>query len=160
MCIHNKGQSTAIQIPNHLIHCYRGNETQPWTPNTLQLLIELIRKIEDANPTSMDIRTLSVNIFHRLRIDGIERATKIKETDFITPYRPNGLMVPKYETLLQLISDTPGPIEFERFLSPQELCQLHRLVSLSVEPYERGDESRVCPLNLMSDEGNWRNQNK
>lgn len=156
----HKENSITIQIPNNLIHCYRGNETLPWTPNSLQLLIELIRKIEDANPTSMDIRTLSVNILHRLRIDGIQRAIKIKESDFITPYRPYGIMVPKFEVLLQLISDTPGPIEFEQFLTPSELCQLHRLVSLSVEPYERGDESSVCPLNLMSDEGNWRNRNK
>lgn len=109
----------------------------------------------------MDIRTLSVNIFHRLRIDGIQRATKsIKESDLITPFRAAGKMVPKFEVLLQLISDTPGPIEFEQFLTPSELCQLHRLVSLSIEPAERGDESQVCPLNLMSDEGNWRNQNK
>lgn len=109
----------------------------------------------------MDIRTLSVNIFHRLRIDGIQRATKsIKESDLITPFRPAGIQVPKFEVLLQLISDTPGSIDFEQFLTPSEICQLHRLVSSSVEPMERGDESRVCPLNLLSDEGNWKNKNK
>lgn len=132
------------------MQCYRGNETQPWVGNTLQLLIELVRKIEDANPTSLDIRQLSVNIMHRLRIDGIERAPSIQETEFVTPYRPNGIMSPKYRLLLQLISDTPGSVNFSEYLTTAELCQLHRMVSASVEPYERGDEARTCPLTMMS----------
>lgn len=87
---------------------------------------------------------------HRLRIDGIERAPSIQETEFVTPYRPNGIMSPKYRLLLQLISDTPGSVNFSEYLTTAELCQLHRMVSASVEPYERGDESRTCPLTIMS----------
>lgn len=58
-------QTSANRISQHFTHCYRGNETEPWTPHTLQHLIELVRKIEDAYPTSMDIRLISVNILHR-----------------------------------------------------------------------------------------------
>lgn len=54
----------SVNIPDHLIHCYRGNETQPWIGNSMRLLIELIKKIEEQNPTSVDIRILSANIFH------------------------------------------------------------------------------------------------
>lgn len=154
---------TSSQIHTHLIHCYRGNETEPWIGNTLQLLIELIRKVEDVNPTSLDIRLLSVNILHRMRVDGIEKAASIPETDLVTPYRANGIMEPKYRLLLQLISNTPGHVAFENILTPRELCQLHRMVSSSVEPYERGDETRTCPLTLASPERlptNWIKRNK
>lgn len=154
-----------IQIPQHLIHCYRGNATQPWIANSFQVFLELLRKIEDANPTSnsMDIRRLSVNIFHQLRLDGIERAPSIQEREFVTPFRANGKMTPKFELLLELISNVAGPIEFQRILTPEEICVLHRFVSSSVEPFERGDESRVCPLTLMSDErvrSHWIHTNK
>lgn len=152
-----------IQIPQHLLHCYRGNATQPRIANSFQIFLELIRKIEDANPTSIDIRRFSVNLFHQLRLDGIERAPSILEQEFVTPFRANGKMTPKFELLLELISNVPGPIEFQRFLTPDEVCILHRIVSSSVEPFERGDESRVCPLNLMSDdrvESPWIHINK
>lgn len=56
---------TVAQIHPNLIQCYRGNETVQWIGNTKQLLIELLRKVEDANPTSLDIRTLSVHLIHR-----------------------------------------------------------------------------------------------
>lgn len=111
-----------------------------------------MRKIEDINPTSIDIRRFSVNLFHQLRLDGIERAPSIQEQEFVTPFRANGKMTPKFELLLELVSNVAGPIDFQQALTPDEICILHRIVSLSVEPYERGDESRVCPLNLMSGE--------
>lgn len=149
-----------MQIPSNLLHCYRGNETEPWIGNTFQLFLELIRKIEDENPTSLDIRTFAVNLMHRMRLDGIVRAPGIRETDFITPYRASGIQMPKYQVLLELISDTPGPIEFENYLTPTEMCQLHRLISSSIEPYVRGDESRVCPLNITSISQSWMNQNR
>lgn len=122
-----------------------------------------MRKIEDANPTSIDIRRLSVNLFHQLRLDGIERAPSIQEQEFVTPFRANGKMTPKFELLLELISNVAGPIDLQRVLTPNEICALHRILSSSVEPFERGDESRVCPLNLSSDgrvESPWININK
>jgi hypothetical protein len=54
----------AVNIPRNLVDCYRGNETLAWSPNTLQVFLELIRKLEDAYPTSMDMRRLSTQIFH------------------------------------------------------------------------------------------------
>ncbi|XP_059616552.1 uncharacterized protein LOC132261668 [Phlebotomus argentipes] len=137
-------------IPDYLLACYRGNETQPWLPNSLPLLIELVRKIEDARPTSLDARTLSVQIFHQLRFDGIEKAPGVRETDFITPFGVTGIMAPKMRILRQLISPPPGESEIRQILSQFDLCALHRLISSSVEPFERGDESRTCPLNLAT----------
>lgn len=141
-------------IHDHLLHCYRGNETLSHYPNTLQIFIELIRKIEDASPMAHDVRTLSAIILHRLRIDGIEKAPGIRETDLITPYRAKGLMSPKFQLLLQMVSNAASNIELDKVLSSAEICQLHRVISLSVEPYERGDESTVCPITMMT-ESHW-----
>lgn len=125
--------------------------------------MELLRKVEDANPTSIDIRRFSVNLFHQLRLDGIERAPSVQEQEFVTPFRANGKMTPKFELLLELISNVAGPIDLQQVLTSDEVCVLHRMLSSSVEPFERGDESRVCPLNLQSDdrvESPWININK
>lgn len=109
-----------------------------------QVFLELVRKIEDAFPTSMDIRTLSASLFHRLRFDGVQKAVGISETPFVTPYRNNGVMAPKLELLKRLISIN-GNVSFEEILTQTEVCILHKLLSNSVEPFERGDETRTCP---------------
>lgn len=147
MCAHGQ------RIPEHLVHCYRSNATASnHLPYSLHLFIELLRKIEDANPTSLDIRMHSVNLVHRLRLDGIERAAGIRETEHVTPFRANGIQTSKYQLLLQLISDSASGLTFEQWLSAAELCQLHRMLSATVEPWERGDEWRTCPLALHSPE--------
>lgn len=114
------------------------------------MFIELIRKIEDAYPTAQDIRSLSALILHRLRIDGIEKAPGIQESELITPYRAKGIMNPKFQLLLQLVSDVPSNMQLEAALNPSEICQLHRMISASVDPWERGDETTVCPITLMT----------
>jgi hypothetical protein len=85
-------------------------------------------------------------------MDGIQHAPGIFETEYVTPYHANGIMMPKFELLLHLVSNSPGTIDFEEALTFRELCLLHRIVSASVEPFERGDESTTCPLTLMSDQ--------
>lgn len=98
-------------------------------------------------PTSLDIRTLSASLFHRLRFDGVQKAVGVTETEFVTPYRNNGIMAPRLELMKRLIS-VRGSVAFEEILSETELCDLHKLISYSVEPFERGDETRTCPTHL------------
>uniref|UniRef100_A0A4Y0BQA5 Uncharacterized protein n=1 Tax=Anopheles funestus TaxID=62324 RepID=A0A4Y0BQA5_ANOFN len=151
-------------IPEELIHCYRGNGTLPGPPHTLPFLLELIRKIERHNPTTLDIRMLSAELIHRLRVDGIEKVPGVAETEWVTPHSPRGIMVPKYALQRQLVSNVPGRIDFEAFLTPFEICNLHRMLSSSVEPFQRDDERITCPITLMSNDGNaqapWITQNK
>ncbi|XP_058462274.1 uncharacterized protein LOC131437126 [Malaya genurostris] len=153
----------AYNIPQELIHCYRGNYTLPSVGYSQQLLLELVRKIETRNPTTLDMRMLSVDLMHRLRVDGIEKAPGLQETEFVTPYSTRGIMVPKYTLLLQLVSDIPGSMELEQFLSPWEICSLHRMLSSTVEPYQRGDERTTCPGTLAdarNPQAPWIVQNK
>lgn len=109
--------------------------------------------------------TFSCRLTHfRLRVDGIEKVPGVAETEWVTPYSPRGIMVPKYALLRQLVSNVPGRIDFDAFLTPFEICNLHRMLSSSVEPYQRDDERVTCPLTLMSSDGNaqapWITQNK
>ncbi|XP_058055022.1 uncharacterized protein LOC131206477 [Anopheles bellator] len=156
--------TASYNIPDELVRCYRGNATLPGPPHTVQLLLELVRKIERHNPTTLDMRLLSAELIHRLRIDGIENVPGVAETQWITPYSPRGLMVPKYTLLRQLVSQVPGTIEFDAFLTSTEICHLHRMLSSAVEPFQRDDERITCPQTLMSADGNpqapWVTQNK
>lgn len=143
----------SIRIYDNLIHCYRGNDTQPWVGASMRLLIELIEKIEQQIPTNIDIRHLVTNIFHELRLDGIERTPGVLESDFVTPYRATGIQVYKFDLLRNLISHTSQKLNFENYLTKTEICYLHKLISASVEPYIRGDEVRACPVTRQSGNG-------
>lgn len=143
----------SIRIHDNLIHCYRGNETQPWVGASMRLLIELVEKIEQQLPTSIDIRHLVTNIFHELRLDGIERTPGVLESDIVTPYRATGSQVHKFDLLKNLISHTSHKLNFEDFLTKTEICYLHKLISAGVEPYFRGDEIRTCPVTRRTGNG-------
>lgn len=95
------------------------------------------------------MRTLSATILHRLRIDGIEKAPNIRETDIVTPYGAKGIMLPKFQLLLRMVSNSASTIDLEKALDESEICMLHRLISISVDPYERGDEQWTCPIASM-----------
>lgn len=128
------------------MQCYRGNETQPHYPNTLQLLIELIRKIEDANPILGDIRTLSALLLHQLRIDGIERLPGAHESNYVTPFGASGIQTAKFQVILRMVSNVATNLDIFRVLNQAEVCQLHRMISSTVEPWSRGDEHKICSI--------------
>lgn len=132
-----------------LIQCYRGNHTEPLFPQTLQVLVELIRKIENTHPTALDLRLLSTLLIHRLRIDGIQRAPGVRETSDVTPYGAKGLMNSKFQLILSMVPNISSNVDLKKALTDTEICQLHRILSTSVDPLERGDENRVCPPQLI-----------
>lgn len=110
------------------------------------MLIELIRKIEDSLQNTADIRMISTAILHTLRIDGIEREPNSHETKLVTPYGVHGIMSPKFNLLLTLISNETINFNFNLILNKNEMCHLHRIISSTVQPWERGDEQFICPL--------------
>lgn len=138
--------SDGVPIYDSLIGCYRGNATQPLYPNSLPLLIELIRKVEYATVHTMNARVLSTIFLHTLRIDGIEREPSVHESELVTPYGADGIMIPKFLLLLKIISNVTNTFDIRSTLSESEMCQLHRMFSATVDPWERGDESALCPL--------------
>lgn len=119
---------------------------QPQFPNSLPLLIELIRKVEDASANTMSVRVLSTMLLHTLRIDGIEREPTVRESDLVTPYAADGIMAPKFLLLLKMVSNASIPMDIRSALTESEMCQLHRMISATVDPWERGDESVLCSI--------------
>ncbi|XP_037915638.1 uncharacterized protein LOC119654365 [Hermetia illucens] len=144
------GPSSSLKIYEHLTDCYRRNNTEPWAPSSLHILLELIRKVEEAYPTSINMRMMAVSILHGLRIDGIQKAPGVHETEYTIPYGVNKMMASKFKLILDSVSNTPNPINFTEVLTPLELCTFHRLVSSTVEPSLRGDESKTCSPNLST----------
>lgn len=82
-------------------------------------------------------------------MDGIHRSP-FPETEDVTPFGRNGVMSHKNIVLRQLISNVAGDFNYDEILTPAELCSLHKLLSSSVEPFERQDELRHCPSRILN----------
>lgn len=98
----NGQDNIQTRIPNSLAECYL-NETifnrDSRLPSNVNLLIEIIRKIEDSPGFNMDMRTLSASLVHRFRMDGIERAPGIFQAN-VLPFSPSGFQFSKHRVLL------------------------------------------------------------
>lgn len=94
-----------------------------------------------------------------LRIDGIQRSP-FTETEDVTPYGRNGQMTHKNIILRQLVANVAGDFNYEQILTPNELCTLHKMLSSSIEPLERPNELRNCPLQILNATRNQRPSNR
>lgn len=67
MTVHNIDGGT--QIPQHILECYRNNISLSLrglqVPLTSQVLIELVRNVEQNLETVLDMRTMASSMLHR-----------------------------------------------------------------------------------------------
>lgn len=68
-------------------------------PATINILIDLVRKIEDGTQGTQDIRQVAVSVLHRFRQDGIEKAPGIYHGS-VLPFSPSGYQFSKHRLLL------------------------------------------------------------
>lgn len=101
---HSYAQENAqTRIPNSLAECYEDpfilnrDNRLPLTTNTL---IELIRKVEDTPGFNYDIQQMAIGLVQRFRLDGIERAPGIFQSNVVLPYSPSGFQFSKHRLLL------------------------------------------------------------
>lgn len=59
---------------------------------TTNILIELVRKVEDTPDLNQDIRTLAVSFLHRFRLDGIEKNQELS-------FSPTGFQFTKQQLI-------------------------------------------------------------
>jgi hypothetical protein len=162
-------ENAQTRIAQSLEECYQNLnvfERDNRLPMTTNMLIELIRKAEDAPEHSMDIRQMAVALVHRFRQDGILRAAGVQHTQsFVLPFSPLGFQFSKHRILMSRL--VPGnAFNFpNETLSTQERvrinislqhglkahysislsqCALHFMLSSSIETQVRGDENVRC----------------
>lgn len=96
-------ENVQTRIANSLVECYQDSlifERDNRLPMTINMMIELIRKVEDSNEFTGDIRQLAVQMVHRFRQDGIERAPGVFTSPTIIPFSPSGFQFSKHRILL------------------------------------------------------------
>ncbi|GAB0090050.1 hypothetical protein DMENIID0001_047090 [Sergentomyia squamirostris] len=98
------GQENAqTRIPASLEECYRDQELflrDNRLPHTPEMLIELIRKVEDSPDWRQDMRQLATSLVHRFRLDGIEREPNVAISEAIIPFSPSGFQFTKHRAIL------------------------------------------------------------
>lgn len=125
-------ENTQTRIPSSLAECYTNPEItnrDNRLPMNINMLIELIRKIEDSPGFSQDIRTLSTSLVHRFRLDGIERAPGIFTSNAVLPYSPSAFQFSKHRLLLSRL--VPGnAMNFpNNTLTPLERVRIFRYMA-------------------------------
>jgi hypothetical protein len=139
-------ENAGTSIAPSLEECYNNTlyVTRDYRlPSSISVLVELIRKIEDASP-NLDARELSYQLLHRFRQDGIKKTSREVDSSLGLPYSPKGWEA--YKNRVQLKKLTPGnAITFNNdSITPLEACSLHFMVSSTIETQTRGDEGSTC----------------
>lgn len=105
----NGQENVQTRIPSSLTECYMNTDIlqrDNRLPLNINMLIELIRKVEDTPGYNQDIRTLSTSLVHRFRLDGIERAPGVFASRAVLPYSPSAYQFFKHKLLLSRL--VPG----------------------------------------------------
>ncbi|XP_045445370.1 uncharacterized protein LOC123653417 [Melitaea cinxia] len=135
-------------IPSQLLECYLGGGPILKAPRRLDVFLSLLRRLE-VN-TRLDMRLFSTALLRSLRLDGIEQAANTLETEFVLPYRASAFQFHKYKLLMELfLPSQPELINVDESLNSVEKCLLHKMMSSTVQPWERGDENVVCPISIQ-----------
>lgn len=138
------GVNCEKKIPKYLEECYT-NETLSGArlPMTLNVLIDIFRKIELHVQSSVDLRLLVTSMLHRFKFDGIEQhQVKISQIEGILPFSGTGNQRVKNEIINEFIPGNPDFFPVES-LSLVERCTLHRAISNTIADHDQ-PESKLC----------------
>ncbi|XP_055629637.1 uncharacterized protein LOC129770686 [Toxorhynchites rutilus septentrionalis] len=140
-------ENIQTRVAPGLLECYEQPELferDLRLPMTMNMLIELIRKIEDAPEFRQDIRQLAIGALHRFRQDGIVRAPGAQNIAGVLPFSPLGFHFTKHRILFSRL--LPGNAQSfpNTTLTAQERCALHFMLSSSIDTMVRGDENVRC----------------
>ncbi|XP_030756010.1 uncharacterized protein LOC115882230 [Sitophilus oryzae] len=140
-------------IPEELQGCYRRNFTiTARPPLTVPLLVELIRKIEIDPKYTMNTRMLSSWMMRKVVYDGIRKSPGLNiDENIALPYAATLNKFHKFKVINDYLLDGTSRINSQDFLTLDELCFLHKLVSNSIDPFENGEDLSVtCQDNSFS----------
>ncbi|XP_076261721.1 uncharacterized protein LOC143197282 [Rhynchophorus ferrugineus] len=132
-----------------LLDCYNNTAIPGITianerpPSSINLLVEYIRKLEDANPT-LNARELSLQIIQRLRQDGITWADRTVDERFGVPFTSSRLERYKFRVFIsRLIPNPETTLDFGELSAPEK-CALHYMISNTIDDFRRPNEATEC----------------
>ncbi|XP_072402009.1 uncharacterized protein [Diabrotica undecimpunctata] len=112
-------------------------------PVTVNVFLEILRRIEDANP-AMTIRDLAALLIKKLRHNGIEETQKAVSLNIALPYAPTGQDALKGTIIAEEFIPTSELRLSYGDLSMADVCAFHYMISNSVNRTIRGDENQTC----------------
>lgn len=134
-------------IARALRRCYQDRnifERDNRLPMTPQMLVELIRRVEDQPTFTLNIRQMATSMLFYFRQDGIRPTQTAVVSDDIIPFSVSGFNQHKNRVLLtRLIQGNANQFP-NGTLSALEECSLHFMLSTSIETHVRGDEGTRC----------------
>ncbi|XP_065090066.1 uncharacterized protein LOC135711212 [Ochlerotatus camptorhynchus] len=146
--LQTQGQDNVqTRVAPALLECYQNPELferDNRLPMTMNMLIELIRKVEDSPEFNQDMRQLSIALLHRFRQDGIVRASGVQNIPGVLPFSPVGFHFTKHRILFSRLLPGNAQTFPNATLTPQERCSLHFMLSSSIDTMVRGDENIRC----------------
>ncbi|XP_032529388.2 uncharacterized protein LOC116779252 [Danaus plexippus] len=141
---HSSNEVVLSRVPTHLLDCYQGGGPILGAPRRLDVFLSLLRKLE--LNSRLDMRLLSSALLRSLRLDGIEQSANSVETDLYLPYGASAFQFHRYKLLMEIFLPSQDLLNVNETLSTVEKCTLHKMLSSTVQRWERGDENVVCPL--------------
>ncbi|CAB3240553.1 unnamed protein product [Arctia plantaginis] len=147
-----QAQQTALsRVPDDLAECYSDPNLlnrNNLPPATIQVLIDIIRQIEDNPNVNMDLRQLSAVLLHTYRQDGIE--FHMNQNSFastmVLPFSPTGHSFHRHRLLLTRLIPRNFASLANDTLPSQLKCAIHHMLSTTVDMRLRGDESNCNQL--------------
>lgn len=140
-------ENVQTRVAPSLLECYENPvlfERDNRLPMTMNMLIELVRKVEDSPEFNQDMRQLSIALLHRFRQDGIVRASGVQNIPGVLPFSPVGFHFTKHRILFSRLLPGNAQTFPNATLTAQERCTLHFMLSSSIDTMVRGDENVRC----------------
>ncbi|KAJ8735512.1 hypothetical protein PYW07_007132 [Mythimna separata] len=146
------GQQTAqTRVADSLSECYSNPDLanrNNLPPVTIQVLIDIIRKIEDNPDVNMDLAQLSSVLLHTYRQDGIEfhQPENVVTSSNVLPFAPTFSSFHRHRLLLTRLIPNNLQVLGNDTVSSILKCTLHHMLSTTVDARVRGDESSCNQL--------------
>ncbi|CAH1153728.1 unnamed protein product [Phaedon cochleariae] len=112
-------------------------------PESLNVFLEILRRLEDANPTK-SAAELSVLLIQRLRQDGIIFTGGNTDPLYAIAFSSIGYEAIKGTLIGQRFLQNLTTELFYGDLDPMEICTFHYMISSSINTTMRGDEKTTC----------------
>ncbi|XP_023246318.1 uncharacterized protein LOC106647810 [Copidosoma floridanum] len=134
-------------LPAKLQRCYSNDgRFVPSLPLNLQVVLDVLRKIERQTFTSLTMRTLSTALLKRFKLDGIVYSDDLPEREGVLRYAARGSQRAKNLMVERLIPGGDPTLVPEAYLRPDELCLLHFALSSTVwQRYDDTEEASCKP---------------